>query len=69
MQAVLQLGDGTDDAAVVAALAARGVEVVALSRYAIHSPARGLVIGFGQPTPAALRTAADIIAEVLRSPT
>ncbi|HUG85362.1 MAG TPA: PLP-dependent aminotransferase family protein [Euzebya sp.] len=67
MQAVLRLADGVDDAAVVAALAARGVEVVALSRYAIRSPARGLVIGFGQPTPATLRTAAGVIADVLRS--
>jgi GntR family transcriptional regulator/MocR family aminotransferase len=67
MQAVLRLPDGTDDVAVVDALAARGVAVVALGRYAIDSPARGLVIGFGQPRPAALRRAAGIIADVGRS--
>ncbi|CAN5417572.1 hypothetical protein BH23ACT9_BH23ACT9_20150 [soil metagenome] len=69
MQAVLRLEDEVDDEALVRALAARGVEVAALSRYAIRSPARGLVIGFGQPTPAALRTAADVIADMVRRPT
>lgn len=67
MQAVLRLDDETDDVAVVSSLRDRGVEVVALSRYAIRSPARGLVIGFGQPTPAELRRATTIIGDVVRS--
>jgi GntR family transcriptional regulator / MocR family aminotransferase len=67
MQAVLRLDDGTDDVEVVQRLRDRGVEVVALSRYAIRSPARGLVIGFGQPTPRDLQRAAAIIADVVRS--
>ncbi len=72
MQAVLRLDDGVDDVALVEELHGRDVEVVALSRYAIESPARGLVIGFGQPTPSELRRAAAIIAEVVpgaRAPT
>jgi GntR family transcriptional regulator / MocR family aminotransferase len=67
MQAVLRLDDGVDDAAVVAQLHERGVEVVALSRYAVRSPARGLVIGFGQPRADELRRAATVIAEVVRA--
>jgi GntR family transcriptional regulator / MocR family aminotransferase len=67
MQAVLRLDDTTDDAEVVQRLRDRDVEVVPLSRYAIRSPARGLVIGFGQPTPLELRQAAAIIGDVVRS--
>lgn len=65
MQAVLRLDDGTDDESIVGRLRDRGVEVVALSRYAIDATARGLVIGFGQPTPAELRRAAAVLAEVV----
>lgn len=65
MQAVLRLDDGADDTALVEHLRDRGVELVALSRYAIDSSARGLVIGFGQPTPAELRRAVGIIADVV----
>jgi GntR family transcriptional regulator / MocR family aminotransferase len=65
MQAVLRLADGADDVAIVGELHQRGVEVVALSRYAVRSPARGLVIGFGQASPAQLRAAAAISAEVV----
>jgi GntR family transcriptional regulator / MocR family aminotransferase len=67
MQAVLRLDDRVDDTAVVAQLHERGVEVVALSRYAVRSPARGLVIGFGQPRADELRQAAPIIADVIRA--
>jgi GntR family transcriptional regulator / MocR family aminotransferase len=67
MQAVLRLDDGVDDAAVVAQLHDRGVEVVALSRYAVRSRARGLVIGFGQPKADELRRAAMVIADVIRA--
>lgn len=65
LQAVLRLDDGVDDAAVVAQLRERGVEVVALSRYTVRSPARGLVIGFGQPTTDELRRGTDVISEVV----
>jgi GntR family transcriptional regulator / MocR family aminotransferase len=65
MQAVLRLDDGADDTAVVDELHQRGVEVVALSRYTMRSPARGLVIGFGQASPPQLRHAATITAEVV----
>ncbi len=65
MQAVLRLDDGVDDVRLVEELHDRGVEVVALSRYAVASPARGLVIGFGQPTPSDLRRATAIIAEAV----
>lgn len=65
MQAVLRLDDGVDDVQLVDDLHDRGVEVVALSRYAVDSPARGLVIGFGQPTPSDLRRATAIIAEAI----
>lgn len=65
MQAVVRLDDGVDDVALVDDLHDRGVEVVALSRYAIDSPARGLVIGFGQATPPDLRRATAIIADVI----
>jgi GntR family transcriptional regulator / MocR family aminotransferase len=67
MQAVLRLDDSTDDAEVVQRLRDRDVEVVPLSRYAIRSPDRGLVIGFGQSTPLELRRAGAIIGEVVRS--
>jgi GntR family transcriptional regulator / MocR family aminotransferase len=67
MQAVLRLDDGTDDIAVVQRLRDREVEVVPLSRYAIRSPARGLVVGFGQSTPLELRRAAAIIDDVIRA--
>jgi GntR family transcriptional regulator / MocR family aminotransferase len=67
LQAVLRLDDEVDDTVLAAQLHERGVEVVALSRYAVRSPARGLVIGFGQPTTHELRRAAPIIAEVLRA--
>jgi GntR family transcriptional regulator / MocR family aminotransferase len=66
MQAVLRLDIGSDDAQLVQQLRDRDVDVVALSRYAICSPARGLVIGFGQPTPRQLQRAAAIIGEVVR---
>ena len=62
MQAVLRLPDGTDDVTIVEELRDRGVEVVALSRYAIESQAGGLVIGFGQPSARQLRNAAELIA-------
>ena len=65
MQAVVRLADDVDDVALVDDLHDRGVEVVALSRYAIDAPARGLVIGFGQPTPPELRRATSIIADVI----
>lgn len=65
MQAVVRLHDSVDDVALVDDLHGRGVEVVALSRYAIDSPARGLVIGFGQATPPDLRRATAIIADVI----
>jgi GntR family transcriptional regulator / MocR family aminotransferase len=65
MQAVLRLDDTVHDTAVVAELHDRGVELVALSRYAVRSTARGLVIGFGQPNPDDLRRAASIIADVV----
>ena len=65
MQAVLRLDNGVNDVKLVDNLHDRGVEVVALSRYAIDSTARGLVIGFGQLTPPELRRAAAIIAEVV----
>jgi GntR family transcriptional regulator / MocR family aminotransferase len=65
MQAVLRLDDGTDDVEVVQRLRDREVEVVPLSRYAIRSPARGLVVGFGQSTPVELRRAAGIIGDVV----
>jgi GntR family transcriptional regulator / MocR family aminotransferase len=65
MQAVLRLDDRADDSAIVDQLHQQGVEVVALSRYTIRSPARGLVIGFGQASPPQLRQAATITAEVL----
>jgi GntR family transcriptional regulator / MocR family aminotransferase len=67
LQAVLRLDDGVDDAAVVAQLHERGVEVVALSRYAVRSTARGLVIGFGQPRADDLRRGALVIADVVRA--
>lgn len=67
LQAVLRLDDDTDDVDLVARLHDRGVEVVALSRYAIRSPARGLVIGFGQPTPDELQRAAVIIGRAVSS--
>jgi GntR family transcriptional regulator / MocR family aminotransferase len=65
MQAVLRLDDRADDRAIVDELHQRGVEVVALSSYTLRSPARGLVIGFGQATPPQLRHAATITAEVV----
>jgi GntR family transcriptional regulator/MocR family aminotransferase len=65
MQAVLRLDGGVDDVAVAAELDARGVAVVPLSRYVLRSPARGLVMGIGQPTAGQLRRAAAIIAEVV----
>jgi GntR family transcriptional regulator / MocR family aminotransferase len=65
MQAVLRLDDRDDDRAIVDELHRRGVEVVALSRYTMRSPARGLVIGFGQASPSQLRQAATIAAEVV----
>jgi GntR family transcriptional regulator / MocR family aminotransferase len=67
MQAVLRLDDTTNDAEVVQRLRDRDVEVVPLSSYAIRSPARGLVIGFGQSTPLELRQAVAIIGDVVRS--
>ena len=67
MQAVVRLDDGTDDVEIVERLHDRGVEVSPLSRYAIDSPARGLVIGFGQPTPPQLHKAAAIIGDVVTS--
>jgi GntR family transcriptional regulator / MocR family aminotransferase len=65
MQAVLRLEDRADDLAIVDELHQRDVEVVALSRYTMRSPARGLVIGFGQAAPSQLRQAATITAEVV----
>jgi GntR family transcriptional regulator / MocR family aminotransferase len=67
LQAVLRLDDEVDDTALVAQLHEWGVEVVALSRYAVQSPARGLVIGFGQPRTHELRRAVPIIADTLRA--
>jgi GntR family transcriptional regulator / MocR family aminotransferase len=61
--------DGHDDLAVEAEIRDRGVEVVALSRYAMVSEARGLVVGYGQRPPADLRRGVGIIAEAVTGST
>jgi GntR family transcriptional regulator/MocR family aminotransferase len=65
LHAVVRLDDAVDDTAVVARIRELGVEVVALSRYAVQAPARGIVIGFGQASPADLRRGVEIIADVV----
>jgi GntR family transcriptional regulator / MocR family aminotransferase len=62
---VVLLLEERDDAAIADDLRARGVEVVALSRYAILSDVRGLVVGYGQHSPADLRRGVQSIADVV----
>ena len=62
---IVILLEGRDDVAIADAIHERGVEVVALSRYAIVSDARGLVVGYGQRSPAELRRAVRVIADVV----
>lgn len=65
MQAVVLLDD-VDDQDLADDLHDRGVEVVALSRYAVTSKARGLVVGFGQPSPDELRRGVRVIGDAAR---
>jgi GntR family transcriptional regulator / MocR family aminotransferase len=67
LHAVIRLDDAADDLTVAAAARARSVEVVALSRYAIAAPARGLVVGFGQRAPKELRRGLELLADVIRA--
>ena len=65
LHAVLRLDPSVDDVALTEMLRDRSVEVVPLSRYALRSPERGLVIGFGQPSPRELRRGVEVLAEAL----
>jgi GntR family transcriptional regulator / MocR family aminotransferase len=65
LHAVLRLDPSVDDVALTEMLRERSVEVVPLSRYALRSPERGLVIGFGQPSPRELRRGVEVLAEAL----
>jgi GntR family transcriptional regulator / MocR family aminotransferase len=58
--------DGHDDIAIEARIRSGGVEVVALSRYALRSEARGLVVGYGQRPPANLRRGVEAIVAGVR---
>jgi GntR family transcriptional regulator/MocR family aminotransferase len=64
LHAVVRTHD-PDDAALADTLCDRGVQAVALGRYAMESDARGLVLGYAQPTTSQLRAALEVIADVL----
>jgi GntR family transcriptional regulator/MocR family aminotransferase len=67
MHTVGWLPPGVDDRAVGAALLARGIEAVPLSRYCTEPPSRGgLLLGFAAFSPATLRDAVPRLARVLR---
>ena len=64
---VLRLPDGVDDAALQRALAASGVNAMALSGYVPSgriAPYPGLVVGYASLGPDRLRAAVDVMAEV-----
>lgn len=65
LHAVLVL-PGVDDVALTRALRDRDVEVVALSRYAIASDLRGLVLGYGARRPEELRRALAVVVDEVR---
>jgi GntR family transcriptional regulator/MocR family aminotransferase len=64
LHAVILL-DSRDDVAIADEIHARGVEVIPLSRYALVSDVRGLVLGYGQRPPADLHRGVQLIAAVL----
>lgn len=67
MQLCARLSDDLLDTRVRDAAAARGVEVAALSDYALEGPAaNGLVFGFGAVRPRAIREGAVALARALR---
>jgi GntR family transcriptional regulator/MocR family aminotransferase len=67
MHTVGWLPAGVDDRTVSAALLARGIEAVPLSRYCAEPPARGgLLLGFAAFTPATIRDVVPRLARVLR---
>jgi GntR family transcriptional regulator/MocR family aminotransferase len=68
LQAVVRLPEGSDEAAVVRAAAARGVGVEGLGRFRVGpaSSAPGLVLGYANlPEPAIVRAVADLAAAVV----
>jgi len=65
LHVVLALPDGSHDRAVESELELRGVLCSALSRYAVHAPHRGLVLGYANlPETAADQVASHIAAVV-----
>ncbi|MFI9387805.1 PLP-dependent aminotransferase family protein [Kutzneria sp. NPDC052558] len=68
LHVVLRLPDGVDDAALQRALAASGVNAMALSGYVPSgriAPYPGLVVGYASLGPDRLRSAVDVIASVV----
>jgi GntR family transcriptional regulator/MocR family aminotransferase len=69
MHITVYLPDGTDEAAVIARGAERGMELRSLSRHYIGKEARpGLVLGYAGATPEQLRRAVALLAELLTPP-
>ncbi|HEX6105914.1 MAG TPA: PLP-dependent aminotransferase family protein [Gemmatimonadales bacterium] len=67
MHLVGWLPEGVSDEEAAGRAAAAGVETAALSRYALHPPARGgLLMGWAGYEPAEMREAVGILARVLR---
>jgi GntR family transcriptional regulator/MocR family aminotransferase len=67
LHVVLRLPDGTNDTALQRALAASGVNAMALSSYVPSgriTPYPGLVVGYASLGPDRLRSAVDVIASV-----
>lgn len=58
-----------DDAALVAAAAAEGIAVEALSSYAVAAPVRGLVLGYGAAATGSVRPGLERLARLLAAGT
>jgi GntR family transcriptional regulator/MocR family aminotransferase len=70
LHVVLRLPDGVDDLALQRALAARGLNAMALSGYVPSgrtAPYPGLVVGYASLSPDRLRSAVDVMADVASS--
>lgn len=69
MRAVAWLRGGLSDRAMAARARARGLEVVALSQFAVrHTPPAALILGFAGCTPAELRRGVNVLEGMLRKP-
>jgi GntR family transcriptional regulator / MocR family aminotransferase len=60
-----RLPDGTDDGAVAAAAARRGVDVWPLSLHALADARRGVLLGYGGVPPALIRHGAEQLAQAI----